>query len=294
MPTQTVSSVKTILITGTSTGIGRATALACDRAGYRVLAGVRRAEDAVLIHAEAGPLLKTLILDVTRKQDIENAVSMARDISEGQGLTALINNAGFNYNTAYEYTEGNKARALMEVNFFGVHELSLAMIPLLRQAAATGKQTSKLINIGSIGSVVGIPWEAFYHASKFALLGLSESIAHEVFAQNIRVCVVMPGGIKTAFIEKSKAGSAAALSATPPEGLQRYGRGLNKLSELTGMVDRFGSSPEKVANCILKLIPQRNPAFKTTVGVDAKLMNGMRSILPTAVFHGFIRKQFGC
>jgi len=240
VPTTANTNSLTVLITGASSGIGRATALALDRAGYRVLAGVRRPEDGALLRAEAGSMLETLVLDVTAQQDIEAARQHVQTVTEGHGLFALINNAGFNYNAAYEYTDETKARALMEVNLFGAHAMSVAMLPLLRQRAMSSGKTSKLINIGSIGSLVGIPWEAFYHASKFALLGLSESIRHEVYAQGIRVSAVMPGGIKTPFIAKSKTGSQQAIEVLPQEGARRYGRGLARMAELTSMVVNAG------------------------------------------------------
>ncbi len=100
------SSVRTVLITGASSGIGRATALALDRAGYRVLAGVRRPEDATALKAAAGRRrLETIILDVTVKDDIEAASLKVSEITDNQGLVALINNAGINYSAAYEYTD---------------------------------------------------------------------------------------------------------------------------------------------------------------------------------------------
>jgi short-subunit dehydrogenase len=151
-----------------------------------------------------------------------------------------------------------------------------------------------LINIGSIGSLVGIPWEAFYHASKFALLGLNESIQHEVHAQGIRVSVVMPGVIKTPFIAKSKIGSQQAIEATPPEGVERYGAVLRRIAEMISMVDRFGSSPEKVGRRIVRLLKQRNPPFHALVGMDARLMNGLRATMPTSWFQAMLRRQFAC
>lgn len=294
MPTTTNSYNRIILVTGASSGIGKATALALDQAGYRVLAGVRRPEDGDTLKAKAGSMFETIVLDVTVQEDIEAARIHLETMTAGHGLFALINNAGYNYNSAYEYTEEAKARALMEVNLFGAHAMTLVMLPLLRQGATSFGQTSKLINIGSIGSLVGIPWEAFYHASKFALLGLSESIRHEVYAQGIRVSVVMPGGIKTSFITKTKAGTRRAIQAMPQQGAQRYGRGLARMAELTSMVDRFGSSPEKVAQRIVQLLEKRNPPFTALVGMDAHLMNVLRAALPTPIFHAMLRRQFAC
>jgi short-subunit dehydrogenase len=285
---------KSVLITGASSGIGRETALALDRAGYYIFAGVRRIEDGTALQNIASQRLTPLILDVRSPEQISSAFLKVREMTANRGLFALINNAGFNYNAAYEYTEEAKARALMDVNVFGVHALSVAMLSLLRVGAAASGTTAKLVNLGSIGSLVGIPWEAFYHASKFAVLGLSESIHSEVYAQNIRVSVVMPGGIKTAFIAKSKQGAEDARAGMPPEGLNLYGKGLAKMAEATNMVDRFGSSPELVALRIKDILAMHNPPFRALVGNDAKLLNALRAILPTSFFHALLRKQFGC
>jgi short-subunit dehydrogenase len=285
---------KFVFITGASSGIGRATALALDRAGYNVFAGVRRIEDGGALQALTSQRLVPIILDVRSSEQIASACRKVKEITADRGLFALINNAGFNYNAAYEYTEEAKARALIDVNLFGVHALSVAMLPLLRLGAAASGTTSKLVNLGSIGSLVGIPWEAFYHASKFAILGLSESIHSEVYAQNIRVSVVMPGGIKTGFIAKSKQGAEDAKADMSPEGLKLYGKGLTKMADATELVDRFGSAPELVAKRILRLLAMQNPTFRALVGNDARLMNLLRILLPTSLFHALLRKQFGC
>ena len=288
------SSPKLALITGASSGIGRATALLLDAQGYTVLAGVRREEDGTALRREASSRLSTLILDVTSPDHIRAAHAAVVGLAGGRGLYALINNAGFNYNAAFEYSDEAKARALMEVNFFGLYKLSQTMIPLLRQAAEKTGEKTKLINLGSIGNVVGFPWEAFYHASKFALLGLSQSLHHELYRQNIRVTLVQPGVIRTPFIEKTQASIAEAIAAMPAEGVTLYGKGLARLSAMAVSSGRLGSSPEAVARAILRVIAASNPPFRLFVGFDARMMNLLRIILPGRLFHGLLRSNFGC
>jgi NAD(P)-dependent dehydrogenase (short-subunit alcohol dehydrogenase family) len=284
---------KHVLITGASTGIGRATALRLDQAGYSVIAGVRRGADGEALRQTASPRLRSIILDVTDAAQIAEAHTTVAAWTGDRGLYALVNNAGLNYNAAFEFTDGAKARAVMEVNFFGLYRLSQAMLPLLRKSAATG-ETAKLVNIGSIGNVVGLPWEAFYHASKFALLGLSESLSHEVHRQGIRVTVIQPGGIKTPFMDKTRESIATAVAALPTEGAQLYAKGLTRLGEMTGSVDRLGSAPEQVAAAIHRVLAARNPPFRLFVGTDARLMNLTRQLLPTNAFHWLMRKSFAC
>ena len=132
MASPDTSRPKLILITGASSGIGRATAQQLDAQGYMVLAGVRREADAESLRAEATHRLRTIILDVADPEHIKAARVAAEVLSGGRGLHALINNAGFNYNAAFEFTDEAKARSLMEVNFFGLYKLSQELIPLLR------------------------------------------------------------------------------------------------------------------------------------------------------------------
>lgn len=281
-----------VLVTGASTGIGRATALHLDQAGYSVFAGVRHEADASTLQRSASARLTPIMLDVTRRDEIAMAVSVIE--ARGSGLRGLVNNAGFNYNAAFEFSGEAEARALMETNLFGLCWLTAACLPMLRRTAASSGTTTKVINIGSIGSLVGIPWEPWYHASKFAVLGISESLHSELHAQRIRVCVVCPGGIRTPFIAKSRAGALAALDAMPDEGRKHYGRGIATLGDLTGAVDRFGTRPERVARSIERLMAKRNPPFRTMVGADARLLLATRAMLPASWFHALLRRTFGC
>lgn len=290
----TRDSDRHVLITGASTGIGKATALRLDQAGYSVIAGVRREADGAALRAAASPRLRSIILDVTQPDHIAAAVTDVAALTGERALHALVNNAGLNYNAAFEFTDEAKARAVMEVNFFGLYRLSQAMLPLLRRAATATGETAKLVNLGSIGNVVGLPWEAFYHASKFALLGLSESLSHEVHRQGVRVVVIQPGGIKTPFMDKTRDSVTTAVAALTPEGVALYGKGLAQLGSMVGSVDRLGSEPEKVANAIHRVLVARNPPFRLFVGTDARIMNLTRMLLPTPAFHWLMRRSFGC
>jgi NAD(P)-dependent dehydrogenase (short-subunit alcohol dehydrogenase family) len=180
----------------------------------------------------------------------------------------------------------------METNLFGVAWLSKALLPALRRHAAATGGTARIVNVGSIGSMVGVPWEAFYHASKFGLLGLSESLQHEIWRQGIRISVVMPGGVKTPFIDKSREETIAQARALPEHMRPLYEKSLTKIAELSHQVDRFGSAPEKVAARIETLLRSRRPPFRALVGPDAHILNLLRSVLPTPAYHRLIRAAF--
>lgn len=191
-----------VLLTGASTGIGRATALHLDQLGYTVFAGIRREQDGIELKKRASERLTPINLDITKPDHIASALTVVGQACGNTGLAALVNNAGYNYNAAFEFTDEAKARQMMEVNFFGLYKMSQAFIPLLRQYARSSGRRAKLINIGSIGSVLGFPWESFYHASKFAVLGLTESLRYELRSQGISAVAVLPGGIKPSLCPK--------------------------------------------------------------------------------------------
>ncbi len=271
-----------ILITGASTGIGRATAVQLATRGYRVFAGVRNL-------ADVPPGTTPLLLDLTDKESIENAGHRLAQ----EKLAAVINNAGYNYLSPFEYAEEEPARQMMEVNFYGLVRLSQECIPHLRRYAAEhpGK-TAKLINISSIGGLIGIPWEVFYHASKFALVGMTEGLRSELWSQNIRAVVVCPGGIRTEFLPKTRQGLRLAALRLPSSAPRTYAMGLKRFEALTDTAGRFGSPPEVVASKIAKVLEQKNPALRQLVGADARLLFALSRLLPQAAFSRLLRLQF--
>jgi NAD(P)-dependent dehydrogenase (short-subunit alcohol dehydrogenase family) len=264
-----------ILLTGASTGIGRSTARQLAREGYTVLAGVRSERDAQSLRDEQVAGLEPIILDVTKPEQMEQAYQTIRSRVGEQGLRALVNNAGINYVAPFELSDEVKVRHLMEVNVFGLLNLTRRMLPLLQAYARQSGDTAKVVNLGSIGSAIGIPWEHSYHAAKFAVLGLSQSLRFELEPLGIQVSCVMPGGIKTEFMNKSTENSTTALSALTGPNRDYYTRNLTAYGKVAAQVERLGSKPEKVAGVIAKVIRTRRPRLKYLVGADAKLINSL-------------------
>lgn len=271
--------MKSIVITGASSGIGHSTALLLASQGYRVFATVRKESDAARMPAGITPVLL----------DLHDHGGIERVAAELPGeIFALVNNAGHNYISPFEYFVQEPARGLMETNFFGLVSLTQKLIPKLRAyGEANPGERARIVNISSIGGLIGIPWESFYHASKFAVVGLTESLRHELWNEGIRASVVCPGGIRTPFIAKTVAELGVA-----SEGGQRYRASLEKLRSLSGEVNRLGSRPEKVAEAIGRLLRRGNPPFRVLVGPDAKLLFTLSRLLPTPLFHGLMRKAF--
>jgi NAD(P)-dependent dehydrogenase (short-subunit alcohol dehydrogenase family) len=287
-----MTAIRHILITGCSSGIGRACAVRLAQDGFVVFAGVRREADARALSDLGVAGLAPVILDVTDPSGIDVVVADIAARTGPAGLFALINNAGFNYSAPFEATEPAKARALMETNLFGAAFLAQACLPLLRRAAGFGAGGARIVNVGSIGSLVGIPWEPWYHASKFALIGLSESLFHEVRGQGIDVTVLCPGGIRTPFIAKSEAENARTLAGLNPEHRQHYGQGLARIGALVASVERAGSTPEHVAGVVAGLLKARRPPFRKFAGLDARIMATLQGVLPQGLFLRLIGAVF--
>ncbi len=280
-----------VLLTGASTGIGKISAIHLARQGFHVMATVRKESDAAALRAENVPGLEPILCDVDKLEDIER-VGLLID-AQPEGLYALINNAGFNYNAPFEYTVESRARAMMETNFFGLYRLSQRLIPALRRGAERSGRTSKLINVSSIGGSIGLPWEPFYHASKFAVNGLSEALRIELYNQNIRVVIVQPGGIRTDFMPKTDESLKKVLAEMPEEGRARYGKALENMRGQIPQLQRFLSPPEAVANAFTRILSKQNPGFRTWVGLDARLLYAMHRILPFWLMHAILRRGFG-
>jgi NAD(P)-dependent dehydrogenase (short-subunit alcohol dehydrogenase family) len=279
------------LITGASTGIGKTTAIELAKAGYTVFAGVRNDKDFQNLQNEDLSALHPIILDVTKLADIEKAVEALKSFCGNNGLAALINNAGINYVAPFELADEQKVRNLMEVNFFGMMNLSQKMIPLLQKYGKTNPKGAKIINISSIGGAIGIPWEFSYHASKFAVLGMSQSLRFELEALNIKVACVMPGGVKTPFFQKSGDDTIALKAQLTGENADYYAKSASLMWDNARNFERFATAPEVVARRIQRAIEQTSPPLKIIIGTDAKIIHFLVWMGWTGLLKGqFVRK----
>ena len=175
---------KVAVVTGGTSGIGRATALALKDAGYTVYELSRRAEGVEGLHHIAA--------DVTDQQAVNDAVAQIM-AAEGH-IDVLVNNAGFGISGAIEFTETAEAKALFDVNFFGMVNMNRAVVPLMRQAGR-----GRIVNLSSVAAPVPIPFQAYYSATKAAVNAYTMALANELRPFGVTVCAVMPGDIHTGF-----------------------------------------------------------------------------------------------
>jgi NAD(P)-dependent dehydrogenase (short-subunit alcohol dehydrogenase family) len=274
-----------VVVTGASTGIGRATALYLDRNGYEVYAGVRKQTDAKALKEAASDRLTPITLDVTKERSIKAAEQGVRTAVGKVGLAGLVNNAGVGFGGPVEYVPLDAYRKSFEVNYFGQIAVTQAFLPLLRRTPGT------IVNIASIGGRVASPFMSPYNGSKFALEALSDSLRHELAPWGIDVVVVEPGSIATPIWDKAGETATAAVDEMPDEGRRLYGAQLARFRELLGQAARSGIPPEKVAAVIHKAISSERPKPRYLVGIDAKIAAGMHGLLPDRVFDRVLARR---
>jgi NAD(P)-dependent dehydrogenase (short-subunit alcohol dehydrogenase family) len=249
----------TVLVTGASTGIGRATALTLAASGTSVLAGVRRLQD-------APPGTTPVLLDVT---DAER-VGALREIAQ---LDGLVNNAGIAVSGPLEYLPLAELRRQLEVNVIGQLAVTQAVLEPLRRARG------RIVNVSSIGGRVALPLYGPYSASKFALEALSDSLRRELRGV-VRVIVVEPGAMATPIWDRGIATADALYAEMPPAAHERYGELVRVMRGQAEVLGREGDPPERVAETIVRALTARRPRTRYVVGRDAQIQAALARALP--------------
>jgi NAD(P)-dependent dehydrogenase (short-subunit alcohol dehydrogenase family) len=247
------------LVTGTSTGIGYATALHFARRGHRVVATMRNLAKAgpleTAARAEGLPLV-VRELDVTRQESIDRAVG--ETVAKDGPVDVLVNNAGIGGATPLELTPEDEHRAMFEANYWGPIRMIRAVLPSMRE-----RRTGCIVNVTSIAGRVATPNQIPYSASKHALAAASEALAHEVAAFGIRVAIIEPGVIQTAIFENS-AGATRYDKHSP------YRQIMRRNGKVFAAGFRNPGRPETVAAVIFDAVTTDRPRLRYPVGTDAE------------------------
>lgn len=270
--------MKNVLITGASTGIGRATALHLDRLGWRVFAGVRKEVDGENLQQDASPKLHTLMLDVTNPNSIDSAIERVIEVVADSGLDALINNAGITVNGPMEFISMDELREQFEVNFFGVVATTQAALPLIRKA-----ERGRIVHIGSIGGRQAAPMLGPYSASKYAIEAIGEAQRRELQVWGIEVIVVEPGAIATPIWQKGQEAADVGIKGKSERELELYGPAFDALRAGATMMERRAVGPEAVAKVVEQALTSERPRPRYVVGTDAKLQALMTRYLPDRI-----------
>lgn len=278
---------KSIVITGASSGIGRATALRLARKGWRVFAAVRQAADAGALESEAQGGLETTILDVTDPESIARA---ARDIDQrlaGAGLDALFNNAGIGTVAPVEHMPLGKLREIFETNLFGQIAIIQAFLPMIR--AAKGR----IINNGSVGDHLTPPFAGALSSSKAAFASMSAALRLELAPQGIAVALIEPGSIASPAVEKTLGGVEQTIAGLSPDGVSLYAGALRRMARRFGQNERSGSPPETVAEVVERALTDLHPSTRYPAGKDAFKLGLLARLLPERLLDLVILRSFG-
>jgi len=271
----------TVLVTGASTGIGEAAAMHLAGLGFDVVAGVRKDEDEDRLRA-AG--LGTVKLDVTDPAQIEALRAQFAD----RPLAGLVNNAGVAVAGPLEFLPIDSFRQQIEINLIGQVAVTQAVLPALRRAGG------RLLNVTSIGGRIAFPYTGAYHASKFGLEGVSDTLRRELRGQGIDVIVIEPGGVKTPIWRKGTEAAEEMAAALPPEMERLYGRLRESIrTESIRIAERTGLEPSAVAEVIGTAMTASRPKTRYLVGRDAKSRWAVAKRVPDRVMDRLIARALG-
>jgi NAD(P)-dependent dehydrogenase (short-subunit alcohol dehydrogenase family) len=265
---------KTAFVTGASAGIGEATARALLAAGYRVFAGARRLDRMAGLAAAGATLLK---LDLTDDPSIVAAVNTIKN--EAGRIDVVVNNAGYGSYGALEDVPLDEGRRQFEVNVFGLARLCQLVLPMMR-----AQKSGKIVNVTSIGGKIWEPLGAWYHATKFAVEGLSDCLRVEAAPFGVDVIVIEPGAIRTEWAGIARDGLLQMSGGSAyAELAKRHARML-----ATADTSSLASPPEVVARTIVRAVTARRPKTRYATGGGARTILFLRKILPDRMFDRLI------
>jgi len=281
-----------VLITGASTGIGRACALHLARIGFAVLAGVRKPADGESLERDAGGGVTGIRIDVADLASIAAAAERVRGIVGDDGLCGLVNNAGIVVAGPVEFVSLEDWRRQFEVNFFGQIAVTQAMLPLLRQHVAThGPGAARIVMMSSIAGKVGQPIVSPYSSSKFSLESMSDGLRIELKPQGIHVCLIEPGAIDTPIWGKGAAHEQGVSPDTSARVL--YGAMIDGIMERARHAAETAIPAQRVADAVAACLTRPTPRIRTLVGRDAKMAALARRWLPDRWFDAIVSRAAG-
>lgn len=265
-------SGQSVLITGATSGIGRATAELLTREGYRVFGTGR--------HPKAARLdgYTLLPLEITSIESVAACIAEVKSQTNEQ-LDVLVNNVGTGILGAVEESSAEQVRQLFEINFFGAVRMTNAVLPMMRL-----RQQGCVVLLSSAGGVASLPFSGYYCATKHALEAYGEALRMEVEPFHIRVSTVAPGTVST------EAGDKAL---HPDHPIAEYERVRKKTTDKYVRAIRNGMAPERVAETILRIIRSKKPKARYTVGAQSAAVSAMKSWLPTHMFEAGVRSTIG-
>jgi NAD(P)-dependent dehydrogenase (short-subunit alcohol dehydrogenase family) len=273
------------VVTGTSSGIGRATALLLARHGFHVFATVRSEADGSALRSAEG-LITPLVMDVTVGQEVSAAAEAVREHVGEAGLDVLVNNAGQGYFQPLEFLPLDRFRHHLAVNTEGPLRVTQALLPVLR--AGSGR----VVFIGSISGWFVAPFSGSHSATKHALAALAKALRLELAPWDVRVSLIEPGAVRTAAFDRMEAQTDTVLAELGAEGRALYGEAFRRTMTTSVEAGRKGSPPEAVARAVLRAVTAARPRPRYLVGGSARL-SAVLVKLPAGLREAAMRRVFG-
>lgn len=259
---QDIGQGRTVVVTGASSGIGRACALGLEQRGFRVFATYRKDEDAESLRADGAGTLLPVRLDVVDPASIREAVAKVTEAIGDGGLHGLVNNAGIALAGPLEFLPVESVRNQLEVNVIGQVAVTQAFLPALRTSSG------RIVNMGSISGRLAAPFVGPYAASKYALEAISDALRIELMPWDIDVSIIEPGAIDTPIWQRSEKRARELTEDFPPEAESLYGKAVDGLLR---QIQRMKGTPtEPVVEAVVHALTADRPRARYVVGRDAK------------------------
>ena len=278
---------RSIVVTGASSGIGRATALRLARAQWRVFATVRSDKDGEALRREAGDALEPIRLDVTDQQSIAAAATLVEEKLAGRGLDALFNNAGVGALCPVEYMSPEALIEAFSINLFGQIAVIQAFLPTIRRARG------RIVNAGSVADYLTPPFAGLLAGSKSAFAAMTAALRLELRTQGIHVILIEPGAINTPAVDKTLGAIDDTIAALPDGAAQTYGPAMRTMADAFARTERAGSSPDVVAKIVERALNGHRPRARYAAGKQSLALKWLAWALPDRLLDAVILKVFG-
>ena len=278
--------MKSVVVTGASTGIGWGCVKVLVAGGFRVFGSVRKTADADRLSKEFGDKFTPLIFDVTDAAAVQAGAAKVAAALGNETLSGLVNNAGIAVAGPLLYLDVDELRNQLEVNVTAQLIVTQAFAPLLGADASRKGKPGRIVMITSVGGRNASPFMGPYNASKFALEGLSESLRRELMIFGIDVIIVAPGAVATPIWDKAEQVDVSRYANTP------YAASLNKVKDFMITLGRKGFAPERIGRAVLRALTLAHPKVHYTVTPDP-IQNMLVHTLPKRVVDNMIAGRLG-
>ena len=278
---------RSIVITGASSGIGRATALRLARAQWRVFATVRAEKDGEALKREAGDALEPIILDVTDQQSISMAADLVEEKLAGSGLDALFNNAGIGALCPVENMSQAALTEAFSINLFGQIAVIQAFLPAIRRVRG------RIVNSGSVADYLTPPFAGLLAGSKSAFAVMTAALRLELRDQGVHVILIEPGAINTPAVDKTLGSIDDTIAALPAAAAQTYGPAMRRMAAAFERTERAGSPADAVAEVVERALNARRPRARYAAGKNSLKLKWLARLLPDSLLDAVIVRVFG-